>query len=107
MAQLDLSHAHIIPVYANPGKFSYLGLNDTASTHLRNASGTELSDGSKNLINTAKDTFKIQYSGTFKASGTEFYIAFSNYNVWKVTNVSFSSGDTYSFIVKANIMLNT
>ena len=45
----------------------------------------------------------ILYSGSFAGSGTEFYIGARNALYWKVSNISFANGDTYSFVIDIEV----
>lgn len=107
MAQLDLSNAHITPVYSPANDGTYLILTPT-NWKFSDANGTDISSGSGSILVQTTSYFKVYYSGTFTASGTQFYIGKVNSQpVWRVSGVSFASGDTYAFTIKANIQLNS
>lgn len=117
MAVVDFSNAIIEPTsYTIPG-VSYASVNPTYRSHValgvsaffdvnfttvtQSLSVTTVSDQSKQLV--------VQFQGTFSGSGTEFYML--NYSgggyvltCWKVSNISFNSGDTFLFKVKANLV---
>lgn len=70
-----------------------------------------------NSISTAASATRIvdeqnkvsyKYNGTFTASGTEFY--FGNYypseQRWRISNITFNSGDTYVFQINATLTCN-
>ena len=107
MAQLDLSNAHITPIYPPANIASYLFLN-SGNYLFFNENGTQITEGSSGSILVEQTSyFKIYYSGTFTASGTEFYIGRVNLQpIWRVSGVSFSVGDTYAFTIRADITLN-
>ena len=52
-----------------------------------------------------KGRFVAAFNGTLTTSGTELYIKFGggawDTMYWKITNISFNSGDTFSFKIKA------
>lgn len=107
MAEVDFSHARITPSgNINPSGSSYLGM--TSSMLFSDSSlSTLISSGSRSqLVNTQKQ-FVYQYQGTFTANGTEFYVGNIVNNVshvWKVSNISFQSGDTYVFKIRADLI---
>lgn len=106
MAQLDLSNAHIEPYSTRISGSEWLGFGPNYGGELRNSSGNSITgNAARSVISSTTSSFKLHYSGTFTASGIEFYF-FDSPNTWRVTGVSFESGDTYSFTVKANIVLN-
>lgn len=107
MAQLDLSNAHITPIYSPANDATYLSLT-SGNWNFSDASGNAISSGSGSILSQNVGDFKIYYSGSFTASGTQFFVGKINTQpIWRVTGVSFASGDTYSFTIKANIQLNS
>lgn len=115
MAQVDFSNARIAPYTGsaiapswsrvNPTYFTYLTL--TSSTDIIDANGSRISQATITTLKNAQKQFVILYSGTFSASGTEFYIAYAAGTAvagWKISNISFSSGDTYVFSIKADLI---
>lgn len=114
MAQVDFTNARISPYTGNgiapssprvnPTRYSYVTL--TSSTEFLDASGNRVSQPTKTTLKNAQKQFVILYNGTFTASGTEFYIVYDNGGCagWKVSNISFSSGDTYVFSIKADLI---
>ena len=101
MAQVDFSNAVIEPVtsrfwgYApNMTLASYTPLYDATSSAIT-------SNETRSISYNSPSTKKYIYSGTFTASGTEFYI--SGKDFWRVSNISFSAGDTYSFEVEITV----
>lgn len=106
MAQLDLSNAHITPIFPPANDAGYLFL---ASSNFRffDVNGQQIASGSGSILVEQTSNFKVYYSGSFTASGTEFYIGKLNTQpVWRVSGVSFSVGDTYAFTIRADIILN-
>ena len=58
------------------------------------------------LVNT-NQRYVINHTGKFTTNGTGFHIgADHNPRVWKVTDVSFSGGDTYSFDLEINLTID-
>lgn len=113
MAEVDFSHAKIAPATSfngsttvNPTANSDVSLNPNGY-YLYNSNGDSISSAMypTKLINTAKQMV-LQYSGTFTASGTEFYVRTvgSYMAAWRVYNISFSSGDTFIFQIKADLI---
>ena len=122
MAMVDFSNARIEPV-AYPGigqgAFStYSAVNPTekiyisfySNVNLWNADGGTISTNASisQLLNESKQMILL-YQGTFNTSGTEFYIISYGNSVmgaWKVSNISFNSGDNYVFQINANLVCN-
>lgn len=110
MAVVDFSNARIEPV----GTKSIFGNNSNSHLNLRdsfrNASGTVINSGTITQVVSAQNQLLYAYSGTFAASGTEFYIgqsisSGSIVHAWRISNISFQSGDTYSFQINASLLL--
>lgn len=104
MAQIDFTNATLDAYIGNPlTQGSYMRVNSSAS--LFDSSGNIISTGGiKTIILNTPAKVSIQYTGSMTASGTSFLIGVSTSGgsinfAWKVSNVSFSSGDTYDFIV--------
>lgn len=119
MAEVDFSHARIQPVaYPGIGQGSFSGytaINPTGksnvslnmTSNLWNGNGGSINNGTITGLVNEKKQLVFQYQGTFNASGTEFYIIhYGNYEMgaWKISNISFSSGDTYIFQIKADLI---
>ena len=106
MAQVDFSNAVIEPAGTkNPIGTVYVNLRNT-SGYLRNASGTTIGSGSYSSLVSESKQYIIQYRGTFSASGTEFYVYSANDGKWRVSNITFNSGDTYEFMINATLTCN-
>jgi len=106
MADVDFSNARIEPFGTIcPAAYSYL--NITTNSSLRDANDTSIaSNHATRDINDQKQMLTTYY-GTFTASGTEFYLyQYTNLGVgkWKISNVSFNSGDTYMFNINAELV---
>lgn len=106
MAQVDFTNARIAPATlggSNPTKNAYLNLNTTA---LVDASDNVIVSGySSQLIKNEQKQFVYMYSGTFTTSGTECYLRYATTSGWwKISNITFSSGDTYQFSIKADLI---
>ena len=76
---------------------------------LKNVNRTIItSNAERKVIYDTPSKRSILWAGKFTASGTECYIG-SNYysrNMWKISNISFSAGDTYSFVIDIEVNLN-
>ena len=104
MAQIDFTNATLDAYIGNPmAQGSYLRMN--ADSYLYDTSGNNISaSASRSVILNTPAKASVQYTGTVNASGTEFLLGVQKSSntitfAWKVSNVSFSSGDTYDFIV--------
>lgn len=106
MAEVDFSNARIEPVGTqNMMSYNYLDLNTTI---LRDANNDYISNSftPSRLINEQKQLIYL-YQGTFTVGGTEFYMYFSDgRGQWKVSNISFNSGDTFVFQINATLTCN-
>lgn len=105
MADVDFSHAVLDAVNGETPltHSSYLDL-----MHNFWYGSTEISVPVISLITNTPTKVSILYTGTFNQSGTEFYFAYvGGAGTFKVTNISFSAGDTYSFIIDIEIEGNT
>lgn len=110
MAEVDFSNAKITPStlsgWVNPTVNSDISLNPSGY-YLFDSNNTQISGAIylDKLLNTQKQLV-IQYQGTFTASGTEFYVrTVSSYMAgWRVYNISFNSGDTFIFQIKADLI---
>jgi hypothetical protein len=106
MAQVDFSHALLRPVSNIKPLEAGAYLNLKPSTvRLYNAERTvNLGDNlTADFLERAINKMVIVYSGEFAASGTEFYIGDPYQNFWRVSNISFSEGDMFSFKVTMEI----
>lgn len=110
MAQVDFTNARIAPAiitgFGNPTENTYLSINQQKLT---NSSGAYISNGSSTQLKNESKQLVYLYQGTFSASGTEFYVitynnGSSRFSGWKVSNITFSSGDTYVFSIKADLI---
>lgn len=104
MAQVDFTNAHIQPYGNNPiYEQGDAGLANV--TNFYNSSGTAIATVSKSVITDDPKKLVFNLSGTFSASGTEFYIGTSGSDfVYRVFNIHFSNGDTFIFRFNANIV---
>lgn len=114
MAQVDFSNA-VLDVIGNNKPmadtyYNYMNLGnsgiffDTTETNRVNTNNSV-----SQIVNTPTKT-SFLYTGEFTASGTSFHMQYqyySYYYMWKVSNISFNSGDTYSFIIDVEVSGNT
>ena len=110
MAQVDFSNAHIEPYGNNPLNLSYSGLMTTdgytttisfydAQGNTTTASATIITNDPNNLV------FNIRSNGSLQSSGTELFIGSSpSYYTYRISNISFNSGDTFEFQFNASII---
>lgn len=112
MADVDFSNAVLDVYLGNPlNRDNYLYIYATGN--LTDLSGNIVtSNFNKSIISNTPSKVSILFSGGFATSGTEFYISRLTSGgvpsfAWKVSNISFSSGDTYSFIIDIETSGNT
>lgn len=106
MAEVDFTNAVLEP-YGNylPMNYRYLKLFDSSGyTALFNEDmSLMICRMTTSILENTKDRFSAVYTGTAERSGTEAYLAVgyqSNpYVVWKISNINFSAGDYFSFII--------
>ena len=112
MAQVDFDNA-VLDVNPNSSNNpmninKYMGIG--AGYSLRNSSNSEIvSNYSSSVISNTPTKASILFTGTFTASGTQFFITsgWGSQIDWKVSNISFSSGDTYAFVIDIEVSGNT
>lgn len=104
MADVDFSNARITPIKdsRNNLEFNYINLPTSGNIYDANSQGIGTLSGQV-IINEQKQ-FVIIYSGSFTASGTEFYMASYSGAWWKISNISFNSGDTFMFKIRADLI---
>lgn len=106
MAEVDFTNARISPEQSgkNPTGAPLVNIDTGVLT---NASGNLVASGNHTVTKNTAQQFVILYSGTFDVSGTEFYLrsyGSSTACAWKVSNITFSAGDTYVFSIKADLI---
>lgn len=110
MAVVDFSHAVIEPV----GVVSTTGAGYViGTTSIKDANDNTIATPQNvgtSLVNKQKQRM-YGFSGTFTASGTEFYImtTFSSgvlQRGWRISNITFQAGDTFNFQVNASLICN-
>ena len=109
MAQVDFSHAVLEP---------YTGIKPLSMDQnlAIEACGSLVSSSKQSVvtnlaINTLSETAtrKIKtYNGTFSTSGTEcylyWYFGIGNEAIyWRISNITFSAGDTFSFAIQIDV----
>ena len=102
MADVDFSNA-ILEVNGNEKPLSLNNYMKANHSEFHNSSNQILNYNTWNpnvFLQNTPTKVSIQYSGTFTAGGTEFFIAYdTNAGAWHIRNVSFSAGDTYNFVI--------
>ena len=110
MAEVDFSHARIEPstlVNANPTSKSELSLNtNNLYSYGSTSYTTEIGIGTCTRLVNQQKQLVYQYQGTFNTSGTSFGVWTLGGTIvgWKVSNISFNSGDTYVFQIQADLI---
>lgn len=111
MAQVDFSNAILRPQKTSLNRTSfdrpYLALAQNGA-HIINANSVDVANVSGiDLIVNAEKQFVVQYTGTFTASGTRFFISYGSADMgearWMMDNVTFASGDTFVFQIKVQL----
>ena len=106
MAEVDFSSAvlrpnnNVLPMSLDTG---YLGLA-TGNGVLTDGANIINSNYRLQILSSTPTKVSLLHTGTFTASGTTCYTDFER---WKISNISFSSGDTYSFIIDIETEGNT
>ena len=110
MAQVDFSNAvlDVVSGYTPLSLPEYLRLN-VSEFHDSSHNALNYQSWNPNVILQNTPTkVSILYSGTFNVGGTEFYIAYTGTEeAWCVSNISFSAGDVYSFVIDIEVSGNT
>jgi len=106
MAVVDFSNA-ILDVYDNTKKpmtvTDYMKLG--SSSYLYDEQGQPInSNNTMSILSNTPTKVSILYTGAFISSGTSFH---TDQSQWKVTNISFSSGDSYAFVIDIEVSGST
>ena len=106
MAEVDFSNATIEPYNSIPLEnwfASLAGLNP-GDFGITNSSGTSIvSSASQTRLVDDYNQIVVKHSGTLNASGTEMYFNRNGIR-WKISNISFASGDTFNFTTEADLI---
>lgn len=103
MAQVDFSNATIEALGDNPPFDTQYDRTMDLQTqpYLYDSGGNDITaNPSMTVIESTKTRKSIVYAGKFTANGTELYTIFG---IWRISNISFAVGDTYSFVVEIEI----
>jgi len=105
MAQVDFSNAVLDVKSGSTPLTNGSVLGFTTNTTLFDASGTVITTNhSQTTLVSTSSKVSILYTGQFTTSGTECYPG----NIYmRVSNISFSAGDTYSFVIDVEVTGNT
>ena len=104
MAQVDFSNA-VLDVNSNNKpmtNINYMELG-TGNGVLTNGSSVINTNASVSIIQNTPSKVSLLFTGTFTASGNTCY---TNYQRWKISNISFSSGDSYAFVIDIEVSGN-
>lgn len=111
MAMVDFTNAKIVPLegYTRP-VFDPGYVNLYTSTFKDAVGNTINTNGTRNVLINESKRLVLSFSGAFTTSGTEFYITATSGSPvpakWRVYNISFQNGDTYSFEIPINLICN-
>ena len=118
MAQIDFSNATIEPVSTKKPFSQYklgLGIVNNFNTYFRDVDGNNLLSVNylaPTILANTPTRMSLIYTGTIAsgiASGTAFYLGLTGgaaYNFWKVSHISYSAGDTFSFQLDFDITIS-
>lgn len=119
MAQVDFSNA-VLDVNTDsndlPFDYSYLYVNYNGAFYTYDSSQYHIVNSNYSVTKISETPSKVSflYTGKFNSSGTFFYLGrcWYDYGVfkhlpWKVSNISFSADDTYSFVIDIEVSGNT
>lgn len=117
MAQIDFSNAKIEPVSTMKPFSQYkmaLGVANNFNTYFKDADGNNILSVNylaPTILANTPTRLSLIYSGTLGssiASGTAFYLGLSGAanKFWKVSNISFSAGDTFGFQLDFDITIS-
>lgn len=106
MAQIDFSNARIEPYNTNPvnNNTNYVSLNNAYFS--ADSGGTTINENvHANIMSATNNRIVIRYYGQMKAgvSGTSFAMGSMT---WRVSNISYSGGDTYDFTIGCDLTCN-
>lgn len=107
MAQVDFSNAIIEMQNTVPWGYDDFGFSWLMDLYDRN--GNKINNNpSRNLLTDTPTVKSWLFTGEFITNGTEafFSIRTTNDCNWKISNISFSSGDTYSFELEISVSGN-
>lgn len=109
MADVDFSHAVLDAYSSNSAYYPMVSSNNLllkySALKMLDINATEVTSNMvRTTLTNTPTKVSILFSGSFNTSGTEFYLidlfaTSMSKATWKVSNISFSSGDTYSFII--------
>lgn len=104
MAQVDFTNA-VLDNY-NGSKPLTRGdyLNLDSDMYFYDQGGSIIATYTRTIILNTPAKVSILFSGTFSGSGTSFH---NNNSIWGVSNISFSNGDTFSFVIDIEVSGNT
>ena len=107
MAQVDFSSAVIEPYNTNPTYGASLSLSNSFLYDVSDPTQGVGSGTCTLLVNESKQLVYM-FQGTFSQGGTAFRIKLrtGDTGYWKVSNISYSNGDTYLFTVNATLTCN-
>lgn len=110
MAQVDFSNAVLsvdtsVASRANPVSQTEININATGSLSDVNNNSITTNFSATRVVNEQYQLAYV-YTGQFTASGTEFYLWKNRTSSarWKVSNISFNAGDTFSFKIRADLI---
>lgn len=105
MAVVDFDNAKLEPLRVN-WDYSFLNLRAVVF-YQANQYATPVSNPTVATIQNTPDIVSFMFAGTFNVDGTEIYLYLNNTKAWKIYDVEFRQGDTYSFVIDIEVSGNT
>ena len=111
MAQVSFNNAIIEPARGKPlteGELALIYNNGAFYKDISDLTVRANSNSTASILNQTNTKISVIYSGTFVDAGTCFYFGNTTTGMgalWKVSNINFSAGDTYSFVVDVEISI--
>lgn len=112
MAEINFTNAVLEPYNRCPASFPDIAIEtDPYIIRLVDASGNRITSSDNDnfeIVRSAYNDILYHFWGTMGTNGTEIYLRKSYGGAvnwyWKISNVSFQSGDTYDFQINAVLM---
>lgn len=115
MAQIDFTNAVIEPAGSTYKPFSYyklgLGLQNNFNTYFTDDNGSIVPNTyiTPTILTNTPTKLSLVYTGTISSTatgGSYFYLGLTGSRIWKISNISYSAGDTFSLQVDFDITVS-
>ena len=101
MAQVDFSNA-VLDVKSGETPLALVNYLQLNNRDIYDSSRNRISQATVSILTNTPTKVSILYTGSFSSSGNYFYMAYNASTLagtFEISNISFSSGDTYSFVI--------